>query len=151
VDPDHVLAMTGASEALLTLSCHFAAPGASLLVPRPVYPALPEIARAWGLEVREYALDPARGFAQDAATVLAQLDASTRAVFVNTPHNPTGSVMPAAEQEKLAAALAARGVALIVDEVYHPLYFDTAVPGASRLPNVIVLGDFAKAMSLPGL
>lgn len=151
VDPDHVLVMTGASEALLTLTCHFAAPGASLLVPKPVYPALPQIAKAWGLAVREYALDPARGFAQDAATVLAQVDSTTRAVFVNTPHNPTGSVMPAAEQDKLAAALHARGITLIVDEVYHPLYFGEKVAGASRLPNVIVLGDFAKAMSLPGL
>jgi len=116
-----------------------------------VYPALPVMARAWGLGVREYALDRERGFAQDAETILAAVDATTRAVFVNTPHNPTGSVMSAAEQDKLASALAARGIALIVDEVYHPLYFGTPVPSASRLPNVIVLGDFAKAMSLPGL
>jgi aspartate/methionine/tyrosine aminotransferase len=151
VAPERVLIVTGASEALLALCCHFAAPGASILLPRPVYPALPVMARAWGLDVREYALDPGRGFAQDADAVLAEVDATTRAVFVNTPHNPTGSVMPAAEQEKLAAALAARGIALIVDEVYHPLYFGTPVPSAARLPNVIVLGDFAKAMSLPGL
>jgi aspartate/methionine/tyrosine aminotransferase len=151
VDPDSVLIMTGASEALMALTCHFAAPGASLLLPRPVYPALPVMARAWGLDVREYALDREHGFALDAATVLAAVDDTTRAVFVNTPHNPTGSVMSAAEQQKLAAALSARGIALIVDEVYHPLYFGAPVPSASRLPNTIVLGDFAKAMSLPGL
>lgn len=151
VDPECVLIVTGASEALLVLTCFFAAPGASILLPRPVYPALPVMARAWGLDVREYALDRERGFAQDADSILAAVDASTRAVFVNTPHNPTGSVLPAAEQDKLAAALAARGIALIVDEVYHPLYFGTPIPSASRLPNTIVLGDFAKAMSLPGL
>src|SRR4051794_31859582 len=76
VDPECVLLMTGASEALLALTCHFAAPGASILVPKPVYPALPQMAHAWGLAVREYALDPARGFAQDAATVLAAVDAT---------------------------------------------------------------------------
>jgi aspartate/methionine/tyrosine aminotransferase len=151
VDPECVLVMTGASEALMALTCFFAAPGASIVLPRPVYPALPVMARAWGLDVREYALDRDRGFAQDAATVLAAVDDTTRAVFVNTPHNPTGSVMPAAEQAKLAAALAARGIALIVDEVYHPLYFGAPVPSASSLPDAIVLGDFAKAMSLPGL
>lgn len=151
VDPDCVLVMTGASEALLALTCHFAAPGASIVVPRPVYPALPVMARAWGLGVREYVLDPVRGFAQDAATVLAAVDDSTRAVFVNTPHNPTGSVMPGAEQAKLSAALSERGIALIVDEVYHPLYFGAPVPSASTLPGAIVLGDFAKALSLPGL
>jgi aspartate/methionine/tyrosine aminotransferase len=40
---------------------------------------------------------------------------------------------------------------LIVDEVYHPLYLTEAAPSASALPNTIVLGDFAKALSIPGL
>ena len=151
VDPDHVLVMTGASEALLALTCLFAGPGATMLVPKPVYPALPVMARAWGLGVREYELDPAQGFAQTADGVLAAVDATTRAVFVNTPHNPAGSVMPHAEQRKLADALAARGIPLIVDEVYHPLYFGAPAPSATSLPNTIVLGDFAKALSIPGL
>ena len=151
VDVESVLIMTGASEALIALTCLFAEPGASLVVPRPAYPAVPVLARAWGLQVREYDLDRERGFAQTADSVLAAVDASTRAVFVNTPHNPTGAVMTTAEQRKLAETLAARGIPLIVDEVYHPLYFGEATASASALPNTIVLGDFAKALSLPGL
>ena len=151
VEPDDVLMMTGASEAIMALTCLFAEPGASILIPAPVYPAVPVLARAWGLGVREYALDRAQGFAQTADGVLAAVDASTRVVFVNTPHNPTGSVMPPAEQRKLAETLAARGIPLIVDEVYHPLYFAGPAPSASVLPNTIVLGDFAKALSIPGL
>jgi aspartate/methionine/tyrosine aminotransferase len=151
VDPDHVLAMTGASEALMALTCHFAGDGGSIVLPKPAYPALPVFARAWGLEVREYALIGDAGFGQTADLVLAAVDANTRVVFVNTPHNPTGSVMPADEQRKLAEALAGRGIPLIVDEVYHPLYFNGEARSASGLPNTIVLGDFAKAMSLPGL
>jgi aspartate/methionine/tyrosine aminotransferase len=72
-------------------------------------------------------------------------------VFVNTPHNPAGSIMPANEQRKLAQMLAARGIPLIVDEVYHPLYHGAPVASAANLPNTIVLGDFAKALSMPGL
>ncbi len=151
VEPDAVLVTTGASEALLALTCHFAEPGANIVLPAPCYPAIPVMARAWGLEVRRYALDAADGFAQTADRVLAACDANTRAVFVNTPHNPTGSVMKETEQRKLAAALDARGIALVVDEVYHPLYFGDPVPSASRLPNTLVLGDFAKALSIPGL
>ncbi len=151
VDPDHVLVMTGASEALIALTCLFAAPGASIVVPRPAYPAVPVLARAWGMEVREYALRPDYGFSQTAEAVLSVVDASTRVVFVNTPHNPTGSVMPANEQRKLAELLAARGIPLIVDEVYHPLYHSAPIPSAAKLPNTIVLGDFAKALSIPGL
>jgi len=151
VDPDHVLVMTGASEALIALTCLFAAPGASIALPRPAYPAVPVLARAWGMQVREYSLSRARGFEQTADNVLSVVDSSTRAVFVNTPHNPTGSIMSAAQQHELAVTLAARGIALIVDEVYHPLYHAAPVASATNLPNTIVLGDFAKALSIPGL
>lgn len=151
VSADEVLVMTGASEALMALICHFAGEGGNLVLPQPCYPAVPVLARAWGLGVRQYALDPSNGFAQTAELILAAVDTGTRAVFVNSPHNPTGSVMPAAEQGKLAAALAVKGIPLIVDEVYHPLYFSGEVPTATGLDNTIVLGDFAKALSLPGL
>jgi aspartate/methionine/tyrosine aminotransferase len=151
VDPDHVLVMTGASEALVALTSLFAQPGASLVVPRPAYPAVPVLARAWGMQVREYELERGDGFALTAARVLAAVDPGTRAVFVNTPHNPTGATMAAAEQRALAEELAAGGIPLIVDEVYHPLYHGAAIPSASSLPNTIVIGDFAKALSLPGL
>jgi aspartate/methionine/tyrosine aminotransferase len=151
VDPEHVLVMTGASEALVALTCYFATPGGSIVLPAPVYPVVPVLARAWGLTVREYALHRERGFAQTAEGVLATVDDSTRAVFVNTPHNPTGSVMAVTEQRKLAETLAERAIPLIVDEVYHPLYFSDTSASASALPNTIVLGDFAKAMSIPGL
>jgi aspartate/methionine/tyrosine aminotransferase len=150
-DPEHVQVMTGASEALIALTCHFAGPGASIVLPRPAYPALPVLARAWGMQVREYELRPQQGFAQTAEGVLAAVDDTTRVVFVNTPHNPTGSIMPAHEQRRLAETLATRGIPLIVDEVYHPLYHGAKVASAAKLPNTIVLGDFAKALSLPGL
>jgi aspartate/methionine/tyrosine aminotransferase len=149
-DPEHVLVMTGASEALMAFTCHFADTGASLLIPKPVYPALPVMARGWGLNVREYVM-PAPGFEQTAELVLEHVDATTRAVFVNSPHNPTGSVMSAEAQRKLADTLAARDIPLVVDEVYHPLYFGATRSSASGLPNTIVLGDFAKALSVPGL
>src|SRR5688572_27751934 len=62
VAPESVLVMTGASEALLALTCHFAQPGASIVVPDPCYPAVPVLARSWGMQVRQYRLDAARGF-----------------------------------------------------------------------------------------
>jgi DNA-binding transcriptional MocR family regulator len=65
-DPDHVLVMTGASEALIALTCLFAGDGGSIVLPKPAYPAVPVLARAWGLEVREYELNREQGFAQTA-------------------------------------------------------------------------------------
>jgi aspartate/methionine/tyrosine aminotransferase len=151
VDPDWVVATTGASEALSAIFCLAAEPGASIVLPFPVFTAMPVMARAWGLRVKSYRMLRESGFTQSAEQVLAAVDSSTRLVLVNSPHNPTGSVMPVGDVKRLAEALAPRGIPLIVDEVYHPLYFKDAAPSAAHLPNTIVLGDMSKALSLAGL
>jgi aspartate/methionine/tyrosine aminotransferase len=151
VDPDWVVVTTGASEALLALFCLAAEPGANVVLPFPVFPAMPVVARAWGLEVRSYTLSREDRFAHDAARVLAAVDARTRLVLVNTPHNPTGAVMPADEMVRLVDALADRGIPVAVDEVYHPLYFGVPTPTAARLPNTLAVSDISKALSLSGL
>jgi aspartate/methionine/tyrosine aminotransferase len=150
-DPDHVVVTTGGSEALSILLCLAAEPGANIVLPDPGYPAYDAVAAAWGLASRAYRLDRANGFAQRADAILAEVDAGTRLVILNTPHNPTGTVMPRGEIERLAAALAERGVPLLVDEVYHPLYFGAPQASAAGIPNVIVTSDLSKAFSLPGL
>lgn len=152
VDPDWVIITTGASEALSALYCLAAEPGASITFPFPLFPAMPVMARAWGLSVSTYTLDRADGFRQSAERVLGAVRESTRLVLVNTPHNPTGSVMPHAEIARVAASLEQRLIPLVVDEVYHPLYHGASTPGsAARIPNTIVVGDLSKALSLPGL
>ena len=151
VDPDWVLTTTGAAEALSVLFCQAAAPGASVVLPFPVFPAMPALAQAFGLKVRSYSLDRKRGFIQTAAQVLSAVDESTRLVVVNTPHNPTGAVMSEAEMSTLAESLAERRIGLLVDEVYHPLYFGNPVPSATQLPNTIIVSDLSKAFCLSGL
>jgi len=151
VDPDWVIVTTGASEALHALYCLAAEPGASIALPSPMFPTMAALARAWGLQTSTYTLERTSEFGQTAQAVLAAVNASTKLVLVNTPHNPTGSVMMHSELEQLSAVLAARAIPLLVDEVYHPLYFSESVPSAVQLPNTIVVSDMSKAMSLPGL
>ena len=151
VDPDWVIVTTGASEALLALYCLVAEAGASIVLPFPMFPTMATLARAWGLRPSLYALERAGGFQQTAASVLAAVDHTSKLVLVNTPHNPTGSVMMQSELRHLAAALAERDIPLLVDEVYHPLYFGAPAPSAAKLSNTIVVSDLSKALSLPGL
>ncbi len=150
VDPDWVVVMTGASEALSALFCLASEPGANIVLPSPNFPAFEAIAGAWRLAVRTYALRRGQGFRQSSDAILEAVDGRTALALVNTPHNPTGSVLDRAEIERLAGALGERGIPLIVDEVYHPLYFGGEAESAAGIENVIVVGDMSKAMSLAG-
>jgi aspartate/methionine/tyrosine aminotransferase len=151
VSPDWVVVTTGASEALSALYCLTAEPGASIALPNPGFPAFATMARAWGLGVTTYQLDRTQQYAQTADLVLTAVNDKTRLVIVNSPHNPTGSVMPPAEVARLAGMLAERGIPLVVDEVYHPLYFGHPMPSVASVDNTIVVSDFSKALSLSGL
>jgi aspartate/methionine/tyrosine aminotransferase len=151
VDSDWVLTTTGASEALSSVMCLAAEPGATILLPFPMFPAFASVAQAWGFHVETYSLDRRDGFIQTAERILSKVTDKTKLVLVNTPHNPTGAVMSATDIQRLAAALAEREIPLLVDEVYHPLYFGTPTSSAVKIPNTIVVGDCSKAFSLPGL
>lgn len=95
------------------------------------------------------------GWALSAAEILDALEPATRAVFVNSPCNPTGWVMNADQQRLLVEGLRDRGVLLIADEVYH-----RTVYGASVAPSfltvaepddpVVVVNSFSKAWAMTG-
>ena len=151
VDPDWVVVTTGASEALLLLMCVAGEAGSSVVLPSPGYPATEAMALAHGLSIRTYRLDVTQGFRHSKSEVLSAVDSSTRLVVVNSPHNPTGSVMRATELRSLAAELSDRSIPLVSDEVFHRLYFAGDEPSAASTPGVIVVGDMSKCLSLPGL
>ncbi len=151
VDPDWVIMTTGASEALLIVLCLSAESGASVALPNPGYPATEVFAKAWGLGVRHYQISRESGHALDAGRVLEAVDATTRLVVVNSPHNPTGAVMSHAETRRLALELSPRRIPLVADEVFHHVYYGEPQASAAGLDNVIQIGDLSKSLSLPGV
>lgn len=151
IDPDWVIVTTGAAEALTAAYCAVAEPGASIVLPAPAFPAMPALAQAWAMDVRTYSVDRHTRFDQTAERILAAVDETTRLVLINTPHNPTGSVVPESEISRLASALQERRIPLLVDEVYHPLYFRSPNPSAAKFANTLVVSDLSKAFSLSGL
>jgi len=151
VDPDWVVVTTGAQEGLNVAYCAVAEPGGSIVLPAPAFPAMPALAQLWNLSVRTYSVDRHSAFAQSAERILEVVDETTRLVLVNTPHNPGGSVIGERELARLGAALQERKIPLLVDEVYHPLYFGAPNPSAAKFANTLVVGDLSKAFSLSGL
>jgi aspartate/methionine/tyrosine aminotransferase len=145
------LVTTGASEALSLLFCLAARGGADVVLPSPGYPGFAALARAWGLRVNPYGLRREDGFTPGVEQVLVASGPDTALALVNSPHNPTGAVCARSDIARLAAALGERGVPLVVDEVYHPLYHGEAQRSAAGIDNVVAIGDMSKALSLAGL
>jgi aspartate/methionine/tyrosine aminotransferase len=151
VDPDWVTVTTGASEAVSILLFLHARAGATVVLPRPDFPAFDAMAQAWNLGVRSYTLDREAGYRHDPDAIVGASDAETVLALINTPHNPTGAVAAIEDIRTIAARLGEKGVPLVVDEVYHPLHFGQSVPSAAGVDNVILIGDMSKALSLAGL
>lgn len=159
VDAADVLVTAGAQGALFSLLQAFAAPGDTVLVPDPGFPAYRTLAAWAGAETRAYALaqNAPDGFGRprfDADRLIETLAASPRArvVIVNLPGNPTGSASSAAQLARVAEQCADRGVLLIADEVYRPLSLRAPVPGLRAVTDTgVVVGSVSKAWAAPGL
>ena len=78
-------------------------------------------------------------------------DARTKLILVNTPHNPSGALIDEGAIRALDAFAQRRGIQLVVDEVYHPIYHGAPARSAGEYSRATVLGDFSKSFSLPGL
>ena len=150
--PEQLFLTASTSEAygfLFKLLCE---PGDEVLVPRPSYPLFEHLARLEGVAARTYRLGPSPGFALDPDRVEVELGERTRAVVVVSPNNPTGQVADAAALAELAGLCAARGVALIADEVFADYHGDGPPPPtalAADGPLRFALGGLSKSCGLP--
>jgi len=150
--PDDVLVTNGAAGALFIIATALLAPGDHLVVIRPNYATNLETPRAIGCEISLIDLTFESGFAVDLDAVAAAITPRTRLISVTNPHNPTGVMLSAAQQQALADLAAARGCRLLVDETYRDLSFDGPLPLAASLgPHVISVSSLSKAYGVPGI
>jgi aspartate/methionine/tyrosine aminotransferase len=151
VDADCVQVVTGASEALLVLMWLAAEPGANVILPRPGFTTFSALPESLGIETRFYAICKENNFSIDIEEIKKLADANTKLVLVNNPHSPTGATASDEDMETLHEFTASRGIQLISDEVYHPIYHGQPTKSASRLPHATVIHDFSKAFPLSGV
>jgi aspartate/methionine/tyrosine aminotransferase len=155
VGVDTVQVVTGASEALLILFWLAAEPGANVVLPKPGYPPFSALPESLGIETRYYAVRKENDFHIDLEEIKRLADRNTKLILINSPHNPTGATISDAEFDSLHEFTASRGIQLVSDEVYHPIYHPInggqATRSASRLPHATVIHDFSKAFPLSGV
>ncbi len=139
-DPsDEVTVTFGATEAVAASLLALCEPGDEVVMLDPAYDAYTAIialcgsqAVRVGLTVPDWRSDTPR-WALDVDRVAAAIGPRTRVLLLNSPHNPTGTVLDAAELDQLAQLCVERDLIAITDEVYEHLTYDTAhVPLATR-------------------
>jgi len=151
VPVETVQIVTGASEALVALMWLAAEPGANVIIPQPGYPPFSALPESLGLETRFYHVRRENRFHIIPDEIKSLADSKTKLILVNSPHNPTGATVSDDEMEELHDFAGERGIQLVSDEVYHPIYHGRQTKSAARLPHVTVISDLSKAFSLAGV
>jgi N-succinyldiaminopimelate aminotransferase len=131
-DPDtEVLVTVGATEAIAAAVIGLVEPGSEVVLIEPFYDSYsPVVAMAGCRRVTVPLVADGRGFVIDVDALRRAITPRTRALIVNSPHNPTGMVATDAELTAIAELAAANDLLVITDEVYEQLVFD----GRRHLP-----------------
>ena len=154
IQPEQVLVHSGAEEAIFLFMHAALQPGDHVIVHWPCYQSLFEIARSIGCEVTYWEARLQNEWAPDLDELNHSLRPNTRAIIINTPHNPTGYLMPQADYRAVTALAQERGIILFSDEVYRELEYDPAnrlPPACDINPGAVSLGVMSKAYGLAGL
>jgi len=151
VPVEAVQVVTGSSEALTVLMWLAAEPGANVILPLPGFTTFSALPESLGLETRFYRVSRENGFRIDVDEIKRLADSKTKLVLVNSPHNPTGATISDGDMEVLHDFCAERGIQLVSDEVYHPIYHGRKTKSAARLPHATVIADLSKAFSIAGV
>jgi histidinol-phosphate aminotransferase len=151
VDPDWVLLTNGLDEGILMAAVgHIArtrAHDAETIIPLPAFDPYPNSTSAVGATAIR--VPPGPDFAFPTESVLAAITPRTKMIFLNTPSNPTGRLIPISDLERIAAA--APHAIVLVDEAYIEFGGTSFIPRVADYPNVLVGRTFSKAYGLAGM
>jgi N-succinyldiaminopimelate aminotransferase len=159
-----VLPVNGSREALFSFAQTVVdptRPGATVLCPNPFYQIYEGAALLAGAQTAFVASDPARHFAADWAGVDEATWARTQLLYVCSPGNPTGAVMPLAEWRQLFGLSDRHGFVIASDECYSEIWFGTEPPlgslqaaralGRDDFRNLVAFTSLSKRSNVPGL
>ncbi len=147
VSPENILVTCGTSPAMLLLFAALLEPGDEVILSNPHYACYPQMIEFAGGKPITVEVDEADGFQLRVEAVKERLSPRTKAILINSPANPTGTVLEPAVLEGLAAL----GPPVVSDEIYHGLVY---VGGEHSIleytDNAFVLNGFSKAYAMTG-
>lgn len=157
IGPERLAVTNSGVSALMIAAQAVVSPGDKVAVVTPVWPNVAEIPRILSAQVTAVSLEPAQGrWRLDLDRLMDALTPDTRALFLNSPNNPTGWTLPAEDRAAILARCRQYGIWLVADDVYERLVFDgrTCAPSFLSLAEdgdrVIGANSFSKAWRMTG-
>jgi len=157
-DPDsEVLVTVGATEAIAAAVLALADAGDEVLMLEPYYDSYPAVVAMAGAKTVAVPLarDASGRFALDGDRLAAAVTDRTRLLLINSPHNPTGTVLTRAELQVIADLAISRNLTVVTDEVYEYLTFDDArhtpigtLPGMAE--RTLTISSAGKSFNVTG-
>lgn len=129
-------------------------PGDEVIVPEPIYSTYEAVVGATGARLVTVPLRAEAGFHPDLEAIRRAITPRTRAIWINSPHNPTGVVFTADEVASIAQLCRSRDLWLVSDEVYEDLAFARPHVSPWSLPDMsertVVVSSLSKSHAMPG-
>ena len=153
---DHVVVTNGGMNGLYIIFRAVVYPGDEVILPDPMWTEIAENIRLAGGTPVPVRLREEQGYQYDPAAIEAAITPRTRAIFINTPHNPTGAVASRETLQAIAAIAEKHNLTLISDEAYEHVIFDGkehvslgSLPGAQD--RTISVYSLSKTYAMSGL
>jgi aspartate/methionine/tyrosine aminotransferase len=157
IGPERLAIANSGVNALMLVAQAVISPGDKVVVTAPVWPNVVEIPRILSARMEIVALERAEGrWRLDLDRLMDALTPDTRALFLNSPNNPTGWTLPAQDRAAILERCREYGIWLIADDVYERLIFGPGASAPSFLPladeadRVISTNSFSKAWRMTG-
>ncbi len=154
MQPENILVHTGAEEAIYLFMRAMLKEDDHIIVHAPHYQSLSEVAKTIGCQVSPWFAREENGWALDMDELNHLMRSSTKAIVINTPHNPTGYLMSKADFDSINALAQKNKLLLFCDEVYRESEYDpaTKLPAACDMgEHAVSLGVTSKTYGLAGL
>ncbi|HYQ53776.1 MAG TPA: pyridoxal phosphate-dependent aminotransferase [Pseudomonas sp.] len=154
VSADQVTVLAGAQCALFCVAQCVLDPGDEVIVAEPMYVTYEAVFGACGATVVPVPVKPENGFRVCPQDVAARITPRTRALALNSPHNPSGASLPRSTWEALAELCIAHDLWLISDEVYSELLYEGEHVSPGSLPGMVertaTLNSLSKSHAMTG-
>jgi aspartate/methionine/tyrosine aminotransferase len=154
MQPENILVHTGAGEAIYLFMHAMLTANDHVIVHTPNYQSLSEVAKGIGCQVSPWIAREENGWALDVNELRDLMLPNTKAIVINTPHNPTGYLMSRADFDALNKFVQEKNLLLFSDEVYRESEYDitTLLPAACDYgEHAVSLGVTSKTYGLAGL